>query len=168
MGGETNEVVRDASGARLVPGQRVSLETFDGRSEEGITVGLLDSVILVCRAAAGRRFAPPPVKAALERLRSDPDVLTVLGQSRSGGEAAEPDPADDEAPSWSSRLTFDRAVSETSLCVKGARVTADQVISYVIDGWTWSDILSHHPVLTEDDIRACLAYAMDKDSGVEG
>jgi uncharacterized protein (DUF433 family) len=64
---------------------------------------------------------------------------------------------------WRDRLTFDASVSDTSPVVKGTWVTAGHVVSLIVDGWTWSDILRTHPELTEDDVRACLAYTVAQD-----
>jgi uncharacterized protein (DUF433 family) len=33
----------------------------------------------------------------------------------------------------------------------------------VVDGWTWADILRAHPELTEEDVRACLAYTIHEE-----
>lgn len=68
-----------------------------------------------------------------------------------------------DGASWSGRLLMDENVSETSPVVKGTWVTASQVVSLIVDGWTWNDILRAHPELTEDDIRACLNYTVMQD-----
>ena len=74
---------------------------------------------------------------------------------------------DDEAiaaaPIWSGRLVFDTKVSDRSPVVRGTWVTAGQVVTFIVDGWTWAEILRAHPELSEDDIRACLAYVIDQD-----
>src|SRR5262249_22224478 len=78
------------------------------------------------------------------------------------------DDTDDNAPLlWRHRLTLDPNVSETSPVVQGTWVPAGQVVSLIVDGWTWSDILRTHPELTEDDIRACLAYTVTQDAREE-
>lgn len=58
--------------------------TTDCRSEEGVTVGLIDAVVSVCRVLSGRplRYASEAVKQALLDLRSDPDVAIVMGVNR--------------------------------------------------------------------------------------
>jgi uncharacterized protein (DUF433 family) len=38
------------------------------------------------------------------------------------------------------------------------------VVSLIVDGWTWSNILRTHPELTEEDIRTCLAYTVAEDN----
>lgn len=62
---------------------------------------------------------------------------------------------------WRDRLAFEPEVSDISPVVKGTWVTADQIISRIVDGWSWADILRDHPELSEDDIRACLSYTVE-------
>jgi uncharacterized protein (DUF433 family) len=59
---------------------------------------------------------------------------------------------------WEWRLVFDETVGDRSPVVRGTWITAGHVVSLIVEGWTWGDILRTHPELTEDDIRACLAY----------
>jgi hypothetical protein len=72
--------------------------------------------------------------------------------------------SDDEIPSWQGRLVFDLDVSDISPVVKGTWITVAHVVSQIVDGWTWADILRSHPELTEDDIRTCVAYAMSEEN----
>jgi uncharacterized protein (DUF433 family) len=67
---------------------------------------------------------------------------------------------------WRDRLTFDEQVSEESPVVRGTWVTAGQVISMIVDGMTWDDILRHYPELTERDIRACVCYTVEQDGPI--
>jgi uncharacterized protein (DUF433 family) len=66
---------------------------------------------------------------------------------------------------WREFLIFDDRASSPSHLVQGTWVPADHVISLIVEGWTWSDILRSHPELTEDDIRACLAYDIEAETG---
>lgn len=50
----------------------------DCRSEEGVTVGLIDALIAICRPLATRDLATPAACAALEDLRSDSDALAIF------------------------------------------------------------------------------------------
>jgi uncharacterized protein (DUF433 family) len=82
------------------------------------------------------------------------------------GEPSDRDEADStHGGRWRRRLIFDPAVSETSPVVKGTWISVAQIISLIVDGWTWADILRSHPELTEDDIRACLSYAVEQEDG---
>ena len=49
----------------------------DCRSEEGITVGLVDAIISICRILAQRDLSLPAVKEALIDLATDEDVTAV-------------------------------------------------------------------------------------------
>jgi hypothetical protein len=66
---------------------------------------------------------------------------------------------------WEGRLAWDLNVSEDSPVIRGTWVTVSQVVSLIVDGWAWSDILRTHPELTEDDIRTCLAYTVAEEEG---
>lgn len=54
----------------------------DCRSEAGVTVGLIDAIISICRIAAKRDHTDPSVVEALADLRSDEDLVLLLN---SGG-----------------------------------------------------------------------------------
>jgi hypothetical protein len=53
------------------------METQSCRSEEGITVGLVDAVISIMRILAVRDLSPHNVQEALADLLEDPDFDTV-------------------------------------------------------------------------------------------
>ena len=48
-------------------------------------------------------------------------------------------------------------------CIRGLRSTAVEVLEYLAGGMTVAEILADFPELTEEDIRACLAYAADRE-----
>jgi len=48
-------------------------------------------------------------------------------------------------------------------CIRGLRITVYDVLSYLASGMTEDEILSDFPYLTRDDIRACLAYAAERE-----
>jgi uncharacterized protein (DUF433 family) len=77
-----------------------------------------------------------------------------------------PDAPVEEVASWHDRLVYDFDISDISPVVKGTWVTVSHVVSLIVDGWTWSDILRSHPELTEDDIRTCVAFAMAEENTV--
>ncbi len=52
-------------------------------------------------------------------------------------------------------------------CIRGLRITVYDVLSYLAAGMTHEQILRDFPYLTEDDIRACLAYAADGERRLE-
>ena len=48
-------------------------------------------------------------------------------------------------------------------CIRGLRITVYDVLDYLASGMTEAEILSDFPDLTSDDIRACLAFAADRE-----
>lgn len=48
-------------------------------------------------------------------------------------------------------------------CVRGLRMTVADVLGYMASGMTHAEILDDFPELTEEDLRACLAFAADRE-----
>ena len=48
-------------------------------------------------------------------------------------------------------------------CVRGMRITVSDVLNYLASGMSEAEIVSDFPELTQEDIRACLAYAADRE-----
>ncbi len=48
-------------------------------------------------------------------------------------------------------------------CIRGTRMTVTDVLEYLAGGMTEEDILADFPDLTAEDIRACLAFAADRE-----
>lgn len=47
--------------------------------------------------------------------------------------------------------------------VRGMRIAVADVLGWLAAGMTHEEILSDYPELTEEDIRACLSYAADRE-----
>jgi uncharacterized protein (DUF433 family) len=52
-------------------------------------------------------------------------------------------------------------------CVRGLRITVYDVLEQLASGMSHEEILQAFPYLTEQDIRACLAFAADRERRVE-
>ena len=48
-------------------------------------------------------------------------------------------------------------------CIRGLRITVYDVLEYLASGMTNTEIFQEFPYLTENGIRACLAYAADRE-----
>ena len=48
-------------------------------------------------------------------------------------------------------------------CVRDTRITVFDVLGWLAAGMTFNEIISDFPELTMDDIKACLAYAADRE-----
>jgi uncharacterized protein (DUF433 family) len=51
-------------------------------------------------------------------------------------------------------------------CVRSLRITVGDVLGWLAAGLSHEQVLADYPELTEDDIRACLAYAADRERRV--
>jgi uncharacterized protein (DUF433 family) len=48
-------------------------------------------------------------------------------------------------------------------CVKETRISVYDVLGWLADGMSHSQIISDYPELSEESIRACLAFAADRE-----
>jgi uncharacterized protein (DUF433 family) len=48
-------------------------------------------------------------------------------------------------------------------CVRGTRISVGDVLGYLAGGMTESEILRDFPQLERDDVRACLAFAAERE-----
>ena len=48
-------------------------------------------------------------------------------------------------------------------CIRGLRITVSDVLDYLASGMTTQEILTDFPDLKEDDIKACLSFAADRE-----
>tara|TARA_B100000315_G_scaffold256507_1_gene302582 strand:- start:492 stop:719 length:228 start_codon:yes stop_codon:yes gene_type:complete len=48
-------------------------------------------------------------------------------------------------------------------CIRGMRITVYDVLEYLASGMSEDQILNDFPDLTREDIRACLAFAADRE-----
>ena len=48
-------------------------------------------------------------------------------------------------------------------CVRGLRITVYEVLEYLASEMTEAEILDYFPDLTREDLKACIAYAADRE-----
>lgn len=48
-------------------------------------------------------------------------------------------------------------------CVKGTRIAVYDILSWLASGMTNEQIVKDYPEIKEEDIKACLAFAADKE-----
>ena len=53
-------------------------------------------------------------------------------------------------------------------CIRGLRITVYDVLEYLASGMTADEIVHDFPDLTLTDIRACLAFAADRERRLVG
>jgi uncharacterized protein (DUF433 family) len=57
------------------------------------------------------------------------------------------------------RISFDPAIMGGRACIRGTRVTVATILGLIADDMSIGEIVADYPYLTEDDVRAALAYA---------
>lgn len=48
-------------------------------------------------------------------------------------------------------------------CIRGMRITVQDILEYLAGGMSEDEILADFPELTHEDIRACLAFAANRE-----
>lgn len=64
---------------------------------------------------------------------------------------------------YQSRITIEPGKRSGKPCIRGLRITVYDILEYLASGMTESQILGDFPELTVEDIRACLAFAADRE-----
>ena len=59
----------------------------------------------------------------------------------------------------SDRIVVDPKILGGEPAVRGTRISVELVVELLAAGWSYAQILASYPHLTEDDIRACVAFA---------
>jgi len=62
---------------------------------------------------------------------------------------------------WKERISIDPKVCHGKPCIKGTRIMVWIIVSCLANGDSVKDILEAYPGLTEEDVRAALAYAAE-------
>ena len=60
-------------------------------------------------------------------------------------------------------ITIDPGKCGGKPCIRGMRITVYDVLDYLASGMSEDQILRDFPDLTRDDLRACLAFAADRE-----
>ncbi|HVS27099.1 MAG TPA: DUF433 domain-containing protein [Burkholderiales bacterium] len=65
--------------------------------------------------------------------------------------------------SYRERIVIDPAVRSGKPCFKGTRITVYDILEYLAGGMSQDDILRDFPSLSQEDIRAALEFAADRE-----
>jgi uncharacterized protein (DUF433 family) len=61
------------------------------------------------------------------------------------------------------RIDIDAQVRFGKPCIRGTRISVGDVLGYLAGGMSEDQLLQDFPQLVRDDIRACLAYAAERE-----
>ena len=64
---------------------------------------------------------------------------------------------------YDGRITIEPGKRGGQPCIRGMRITVYDILDYLASGMTVPEILEDFPYLVEEDIRACLAFAADRE-----
>ena len=64
---------------------------------------------------------------------------------------------------YQDRITIEPGKRSGKPCVRGLRMTVTDVLEYLASGMSEDEVLRDFPDLTREDIRACLAFAADRE-----
>lgn len=117
----------------LVPARRGSLEPRDA-------------------TRAMRQTVPA---AAFTALDGEPAFLVPVATSPVLGYASHMD--------YRAIITIEPGKRGGKPCIRGLRITVYDVLEYLASGMSEAELLADFPDLTSDDIRACLAFAADRE-----
>ena len=62
---------------------------------------------------------------------------------------------------WQERIVIAPDLHHGDPCIKGTRIPVAMIVGSLADGMTMAQIREAYPQLTEEDIRAALAYAAE-------
>jgi uncharacterized protein (DUF433 family) len=60
---------------------------------------------------------------------------------------------------WKERITLDPDILVGKPAIRGMRISVELVLELLGLGWSYDELLENYPVLTREDIEACLLYA---------
>lgn len=64
---------------------------------------------------------------------------------------------------YEGRITIEPGKRGGKPCIRGLRITVNDVLDYLASGMSQEEILRDFPDLTIEDIRACLSFAADRE-----
>jgi uncharacterized protein (DUF433 family) len=64
---------------------------------------------------------------------------------------------------YQSIITIEPGKRSGKACIRGLRITVQDVLEYLASDMSQEEILSDFPDLTKQDIQACLLYAADRE-----
>lgn len=64
---------------------------------------------------------------------------------------------------WRARITIEPGKRSGQPCIRGMRITVQDVLEYLAGGMTTDEVLVDFPELTAEDLQACFAFAAERE-----
>ena len=64
------------------------------------------------------------------------------------------------------RITLEAGKGGGKPCIRGMRITVYDVLGWLAAGMSTAEILADYPELESEDIRACLAFAAEREQRI--
>ena len=68
---------------------------------------------------------------------------------------------------YSEIITINPEIRFGKPCIRGMRITVYDILSWLASGMTTAEILEDYPELTDEDLKATLAYAADREHKIK-
>lgn len=68
---------------------------------------------------------------------------------------------------YSALLTINPEIRFGKPCIKGTRIAVSDILQWLASGMSHEEIIENYPSLTEDHIRAALAFAADREAMIK-
>jgi uncharacterized protein (DUF433 family) len=62
-----------------------------------------------------------------------------------------------------SRIVIDPAIRFGKPCVRGTRITVGEVLGFLAEGGSETELINDFPQLTHEDVLACLGFAAERE-----
>lgn len=62
---------------------------------------------------------------------------------------------------WHDYIGADASVLTGKPVIRGTRLSVEFILNLLAEGWSEEEVLRNYPGLTQQHVRACLAYARD-------
>ena len=69
---------------------------------------------------------------------------------------------------FANRITVEPGKRSGKPCIRGSRITVSDVLEYLASGMSEAEILADFPELKVDGVRACLAFAAERERRLLG
>ena len=64
---------------------------------------------------------------------------------------------------YSHIITIEPGKRSGKPCIRGMRITVQDILEYLASGMSMDEVLANFSELTREDIKACLAFAADRE-----